>query len=315
MATGIFNLEMEWPSLAAVLDTDATPFRSILVPDARRLGSQLGSQQALALIESLPERNTHRLRFVPQVKLFADGAFYSQLMQLGPPGYLDGHHGEWIMQPEDLAAAARLYWNAGYQIHVHVNGDLGTKAALDVLEELQREKPREDHRFALHHYGYSTEAQADRAAGLGAIVSANPYYLYALGDAYARVGLGPERASRMVRLGSLAARGVPISLHSDFTMAPAEPLRLAWVAANRLTAAGTRMAPEERLTLDQALRAITIDAAHAIRMEHEIGSIAAGKLADFTVLEQDPSALPVERLVDIPIWGTIFEGRPYPIAR
>jgi predicted amidohydrolase YtcJ len=315
MAAGIFDLETEWSAQHGVFESEATPFRVVPVPDARALGAKLGHREALALIAALPERNTHRLRFVKQVKLFADGAFYSQLMQLGPPGYLDGHHGEWIMRPEQLEEAARLYWNAGYQIHVHVNGDRGVEATLDVLEALQRTAPRDDHRFALHHYGYSTDAQSKRVAELGAVVSANPFYLYALGDKYAEIGLGPERASHMVRLGSLVRHGVPVSLHSDFTMAPAEPLRLAWVAANRKTADGTLMAPDERLSREQALRAITIDAAHLIRMEDEIGSIAPGKRADFTVLEEDPTQVPIERLASIRIWGSVFEGRPFPLER
>ena len=73
------------------------------------------------------------------------------------------------------------------------------------------------------------------------------------------------------------------------------------------------MAPEERITVQQALRAVTIDAAFALRMEDEIGSIVAGKRADFTVLEQDPFDVEPMHLKDIPIWGTVFEGRPYPI--
>ncbi|MDP6344680.1 MAG: amidohydrolase family protein, partial [Alphaproteobacteria bacterium] len=76
---------------------------------------------------------------------------------------------------------------------------------------------------------------------------------------------------------------------------------------------GEVMAAEERLTLDQALRAVTIDAAYILGMEHEVGSIRAGKKADFTVLEQDPYEVPVENLKDIPLWGTVFEGRPFPI--
>lgn len=313
-AFGTLDLETEWATLKSTWETEDTPFRTILLPDGKALGSKLGNEQALELIESLPGRSTHRLIFPRKaVKLFADGAFYSQLMQLGPPGYIDGHHGEWLMQPEELEAAARLYWNAGYQINVHANGDLGIKTALDVLEKLQIENPRLDHRYALHHFGYSTTEQARRLAQLGAIVSANPYYLWALGDKYAEVGLGYDRASQMVRLGSLVRNNVTFSLHSDFTMAPAQPLLLAWVAATRITASGSVMAPEERISLHRALRAVTIDAAHLLRRENEIGSIVAGKIADFTILNDDPYALPVEKLKDITIWGTVFEGKPYPL--
>jgi predicted amidohydrolase YtcJ len=198
---------------------------------------------------------------------------------------------------------------------VHTNGDLGMTVVLDVLEKLLKETPREDHRFTLHHAGYFTEEQAKRIGELDALVSAQPYYLYALGEKYAEVGLGPERAHYMVRLKSLLDNGVKVSLHSDFTMAPAEPLRLAWVAVNRLSASGEVLGPEERITVDQALRAITIDAAYAIRMEDEVGSIAPGKTADFTVLEQDPYEVPPTELKDIPIWGTVFEGTPFPTTR
>jgi predicted amidohydrolase YtcJ len=150
-------------------------------------------------------------------------------------------------------------------------------------------------------------------ARLGAMVSANPYYLYALGDVYAAHGLGPERAAHMVRLGSLARAGVAISLHSDFTMAPVEPLRLASVAVNRRSASGKVLAPDERLDVAQALRAVTLDAARAIRLEDEIGSIEVGKRADFTVLERDPFEAPPEVLAETPIWGTVFEGEVFPL--
>jgi hypothetical protein len=91
--------------------------------------------------------------------------------------------------------------------------------------------------------------------------------------------------------------GMKVSFHSDFMMAPPEPLTLAWCAANRRTLSGRTVSPEERLTLTQALRGVTIDAAWALRVEHEVGSIAAGKRADFCVMEDDPFELGVERLL------------------
>lgn len=117
-----------------------------------------------------------------------------------------------------------------------------------------------------------------------------------------------------MRAGALARAGISVSLHSDFMMAPCEPLLLAWCAANRITRAGEVVAPTERLTLLQALRGITIEAAYALGMDHEIGSIAAGKKADFTVLERDPFESGAAGLKDIPIWGTVFEGQVYPLA-
>ncbi len=313
MATGLFDLELEWSAMRETLaDLDA-PFRTYMVPDGRSLVAALGAQGAYNLIESLPDRNGARLRFLRAVKFYADGSFFSQRMQVGPPGYLDGHRGEWVMTPEQLAYQAQPYWNAGYQIHVHTDGGAAVGATLDVLQRFLDEHPRFDHRFTLHHVGLSTTAQIRRAKALGALLSFNPFYVWARADAYALQGLGPERAAQIARLGTAAREGVPISLHSDFTLAPAEPLFLVETAVTRRTAGGQVVAPAERLTLDQALRAVTIDAAYTLRLDDQIGSIAAGKKADFTVLEQDPYAVPPEKLSEIPIWGTVLEGRPFPI--
>ena len=98
-------------------------------------------------------------------------------------------------------------------------------------------------------------------------------------------------------------------------MASAEPLFLAWTAASRETMSGKVFAPTERLKLDQALRAVTIDAAYMIGMENELGSIEAGKLADFAVLDKDPYAVGVSGLRGIKVWGTVFEGQWHPDKR
>ena len=92
-------------------------------------------------------------------------------------------------------------------------------------------------------------------------------------------------------------------------MAPAEPLSLAWCAASRQTRTGKVMSPPERLTLHQALRAITIDAAWALRLDEEIGSISVGKRADFAVLDSDPAEQGVDGLLDVRVMATIFEGK------
>jgi hypothetical protein len=317
MAAGLMtgSVEGDRAIMAGVLESEDTPFRTLLVPEAGGLSLVVGSNEAaLANIEALPETGSPRLMHArKQVKLLADGAFFSQLMRMGPPGYIDGHHGEWLMEPPALEAAARVYWNAGYTIHVHANGDEGVDATLDVLQTLLDEKPRFDHRFTLHHYGYSTPEQARRLAALGAAVSANPNYLYVLADKYGEQGLGPDRASQMSRLGSVVRAGASVSLHSDLTMAPSQPLFLAWVAANRQSVSGKVHAPGERLTVQQAIEAVTREAAFAIQMDDEIGTLRAGKRADFTVVDRDPTAIPASELRDVVIEATIFEGRPYPI--
>lgn len=146
----------------------------------------------------------------------------------------------------------------------------------------------------------------------GAMASVNVYYVYELSRAFADHTVGYERASQMSRLGTLERAGVPFAVHSDFTMAPARPLNNAWVAANRINEAGEVMGPEERTSLDAALRAITTNAALVLGLEDEIGSLRWGKKADFTILEADPYDIGAADLRDIPLWGTVFEGTKYP---
>ncbi len=312
MAWGIFDFEVEWQSYSYAIEEAKAPLRVMMIPRGIPEAELTGDPaEAVAQIEKLCDRGSHRLFFDKHVKLFTDGAFFSELMQVQEPGFIDGHHGEWLTAPEQFEAAARAYWNKGYRIHVHCTGDLGVELALDVLEKLQFERPRFDHRFTIEHFGVSTEEQVRRIKALGALVSANVYYLHELGEAYWRHSIGHERASQMARLGSLAREGVPFALHSDFTLAPARPLNSVWVAVNRIAESGAVLGENERISVEQAMRAITIDAAYVLGQEARIGSIRAGKSADFTVLDDDPYEVAPETLRDIRIHATVFEGAPY----
>jgi hypothetical protein len=98
-------------------------------------------------------------------------------------------------------------------------------------------------------------------------------------------------------------------------MGPSDPLYLAWCGVNRVTPSGRVAGPEQRISVLDALRAVTIEAAYSWQKEGELGSIAPGKIANLTVLEQDPLAVAPMKLKDVPVWGTVFEGRLFPITR
>ena len=299
----------------AVESADA-PTRIILTPIITSfLGREMSPEEALVEIESLRAASSQRVLLDRRFKLMMDGAIYSGLARFAPPGYLDGHEGVWMAPLPVTTAWARFFWSRGYQLHAHTNGDESAAALIELLRTLLDEKPRVDHRLVLEHFAYATEDQNRQLAALGAVVSANPYYQYMLADMYSEKWLGEDRGRQMVRLGSLERLGVPFALHSDAPMAPLDPLTLAWTAVNRTSINGNQNAPEERVSVEAALRAITIDAAWVMGWEDEIGSIRAGKRADFTVLEQDPFEVSPRALKDVPVWGVVFEGRVAPVAR
>jgi len=304
MGTGVFaDFDTEAGLIRAAFEREESAARVMLMPMALQAAPGI---DPLARLAEIRQRYAGRhVRVDKRIKMLADGAFFAQNMRMNAPGYSDGHEGKWITPPEALTAQVARFWDAGFSLHIHVNGDEGLDTVLAAMEGLPR---RPAQTVTLEHLGYSTEAQNRRIARLGLMVSAQPNYIRVLGDVYATNGLGPDRAAAMNRLGSLERKGVPLGLHSDFNMAPIDPLYLAWVAANRITLGGQVKAPAERLSLDKALRAITIEAAQVIGMDAEVGSIAAGKRADFAVLDSDPYEVGAAGLRDIRVHGVVFEG-------
>ena len=195
------------------------PFGSTFLVDARgQADSGMDPADAVADAEAQVARaSAGKVRLLARaVKLFADGAIISQLMQMRSP-YLDDagnpdlcHHGEWMMQPDVFRAFARAYWNADWQLHIHVNGDAGLDLVLDTIAACMAEHPRTDHRTVIVHFANSSEQQVDRIAELGCIVSANSYYPVGFADRYALHGLGAERADVMVRAASVLRAGNPL---------------------------------------------------------------------------------------------------------
>ena len=315
MGTGVFgNPAGEIAMVRQAAESTGAPARIIMTPLITDfLGRGKTPQQAMAEIDQWRQGNSRRVIVDRHFKLMMDGAIFSGLSQIGPPGYMDGHEGQWMAPLAVTTQWAQAFWQAGYKLHAHTNGDKSAAALIDMVRTLQDEHPRQDHRFTLEHFAYSTEDQTRQLAALGMVVSANPYYHYILSDIYSEEWLGEDRGSQMVRLGSLERHGVPFALHSDSPMAPLSPLILAHAATNRITINGNISAPQERISLDAALRAITIDAAWIMGWEDEIGSIRAGKKADFAVLESDPYKAGVTGLKDIGVWGTVFEGEVHPV--
>ena len=302
---GFGGPEMESKLFKSLYDQPTTPSRILAIPVAPLVTGD--PNEWLSRMKA--QYDSPKFFFSNRVKLFADGAFFAQYMQMNPPGYSDGHEGKWLTEPEELQKQTERFWDAGWNLHTHVNGDKGLDVVLGITEKLAL---RNGQHIVMEHLGYSTEAQNRRIGEMGLYVSAQPNYIRILGDAYAGTGMGPDRAAQMSRLGSLERKSVPLGLHSDFNMAPIDPLYLAWVASNRITLDSNVKAPEERLSLAKALRAITIEAAQVIGLDAMVGSVATGKKADFTVLDRDPYLGGAAKLQEVGVLGVVFEGRWFP---
>lgn len=310
MIYGLESFEREWDDHANAMETGALPLRVFMVPFEGRLRRAFGDD-FLQFYETMRPRATERLA-VHGVKYVNDGSYPSMTLRLNFPGYLDGEVGLTGEVPwQDMVERMLPFWRNGIQIHSHANGDETVDMTLNTLTALQRAVPRFDHRFTIEHYCISTPAQAKRLAALGGLASVNPYFVHFRSDIHPDRGFGPDRMEATARLGSLASAGATFALHSDYNLvvAPMHPLTAAWVAVNRFAADGeTVIGPGERISVDRALRAITVDAAFVLNRDDRLGSIEVGKHADFAVLDDDPYEVDPARLKDIGVRGTVLGG-------
>ena len=305
------DFNMEYGMLKNEMDKNP-PYDTYLIPNGTQLYAMAGNsnEKAEKMMQTLPGKyNTQNITFLPkQVKLFADGAIYSLAMQMKQPYTDPRFKGQWMTPLDLFKQQLSFYWDKGYKIHVHANGDKGIQQVIDFNREDQKRHPRKDHRFTLHHMGYFDADIAQQVKDLGMEASVNPYYLWALSDKYAKVGLGKERAENLVRIKELTKRGVPVSFHSDFAMAPAEPLTLAWTAINRMTGEGSKFSQDQRIDVFTGMKAITINAARTLNQEKKLGSIKKGKVANFTILAQNPFKIDTMKIKDIPVYAVVHKG-------
>ncbi len=259
-------------------------------------------------------RSSQQLR-LGRIKVHVDGSIQGFTARLKWPHYLDGTQGLWYIEPEHLLALYTGALKEGLQVHAHTNGDEATELALDSIELALRRHPAPDHRFTLQHCQMADRAQLRRMKALGVGVNFFINHAFHWGDQHRDITLGPDRAERMNPCRSALDIGVPLAIHSDAPVTPIGPLFTAWCAVNRLTASGAVLGPHERITVDEALRAITIGAACSLGLDGEIGSIETGKRADFAVLEDDPTAVPPSALKDVRVWGTVQGGRVFEVPR
>ncbi|WP_137891871.1 amidohydrolase [Ramlibacter sp. 2FC] len=270
-----------------------------------------GAREGAEHVRTLMARNSDRLRY-GLVKMMLDGSIQGFSARLRWPGYFNGApNGIWVTAPAQYEADFETYHRAGLTIHSHTNGDEASEVALNAIERVLARHPRPDHRHTLQHGQMIDAALFRRMAALGLCANLFANHLWYWGDQHAEMTMGPDRAQRLDACASALAAGVPLAIHSDAPVTPLGPLFTAWCAVNRLTPKGRVLGAAERLSVPQALHAITLGAAWTLKLDHEIGSIECGKRADFCVLEDDPLVMDPLRLKDLRVWGTVLSGRVF----
>ncbi|QUW19727.1 amidohydrolase [Agrococcus sp. Marseille-Q4369] len=242
------------------------------------------------------------------IKFYADGTLGGWTAYF-PEGYVGDpcRTGQLYHEPEEYAGLVRRAHAAGLQTATHAQSPTAIAMVVDALEAALAERPDADARHRIEHCGLPTEGDIARMAELGIRPVNQPQHHYNWGEGVEQaIGTPGERFNP---LGEFVAAGVPVTISSDAPVAEPRPLEAMQAAVTRVTRRGTKLGPDAlRIDAAAALRAHTLEGAVSIGREHELGSLAAGKRADFAVLSADPLAVPGEELAAIRVLETWVDG-------
>ena len=249
------------------------------------------------------------------VKYISDGSTQGLTAALNAPYiYPAGttNRGNLDWEDEKIYAASKPFFDKGWQLSLHANGDRAVGQTLDLYSRLLKDEANPaSRRLRIEHFTVTTEKQVDQAAALGITPSMTIGHVGFWGEVFHNHVLGHDRAERIDPTGSLTKRGVRFSFHSDSPVSPVGPLRYISTGTSRLWQKPPRkvLGPKQRLAVDQAIKAVTIDAAYAMFMEDRVGSLEAGKWADLVILEKNPRATDVDKIAEIKVLETWLGGR------
>ena len=253
------------------------------------------------------------------VKLYMDGSPYTGGAAFTEP-YLNtevtlkrmklqpNHRGKVNYSEASLLQTLTKYHNAGYQIAMHAQGEIAIQMILNAFTEIMENYPRPDHRHRLEHNALITKNQIIQAQKLGLTLSFFMDHVYYYGEQLPQI-VGPDRAARFMPLGSAFAVGHTASIHTDNPATPVDPFRVISTAVTRKTKdRGDILGPNERVTINDALKAVTINAAWQLFEDDQRGSITVGKAADFVLLSHNPLRIQPENIKNISALCTWIDG-------
>jgi predicted amidohydrolase YtcJ len=243
------------------------------------------------------------------VKVFTDGSLVGHTAAMhddyvGSPG----DHGYLQADAAELRAAIIAAHRSGWQVAAHAIGDAAIDLVLDACAEAQARYPRPDARHRIEHFAAARPDQVAQAAALGLVAVPQGRFASELGDGML-AAVSPDRHPWLYRQRSLLAAGMTLPGSSDRPVALGAPLLGMHDMVNRLTASGAPFNPGEAVTAREALAAYTAGSAYASHAEHATGSVTPGKLADLTVLSEDPTAVSPDRIGGLGVLATFVDGQ------
>ncbi|MBU2648026.1 amidohydrolase [bacterium] len=281
---------------------------------ADRLDTRLYTMNYAPLADGLVESGIRTgfgsgmLRIGP-IKLFADGGMSNRTAAVVQPYLTPPHdHGLKMYSLDELKANVKRYHDLGYQIAVHAQGDAGLADTLDAFETVLGTRSDNPMRHRIEHAGCLYPDLLKRAVAMHIPAAVQPVFFSELGDGFIEA-FGPELAHKLYPFKSMLKAGLKIGGSSDCPVSELDPRKGLAGAVMRTTPSGAVLAPEEALTMDEALRLYTQGSAYLSFDELENGSIEPGKRADFTVMAEDPRLVKPEEVPHIPFTMTVVDGR------
>ena len=265
--------------------------------------------------EKGPFIDPDHLLTIRSVKLNCDGALGSRGAWLLEP-YSDrpGHYGHETLPMEFVKETSLNGLRHGFQVCSHAIGDRANREILDRYEAAFKELPGQtgNHRFRIEHAQHLHPEDIPRFAALGVIPAMQAIHLSS-DRPWAIDRLGEKRIKEGAYMWqALLQSGIPVVNGTDVPVEPLDPVASLYASITRKTLKGTPeegYEPAQKMTREQALKSYTLDAAYGAFEEEIKGSITQGKLADFTIYNQDLMTVPEEDFLDTEVVMTVFGGK------
>tara|TARA_B100001750_G_C15405919_1_gene545170 strand:- start:143 stop:1126 length:984 start_codon:yes stop_codon:yes gene_type:complete len=253
------------------------------------------------------------------VKLYMDGSPYTGGAAFSDPylntdltlnrmGLKKDHVGSVNFTNDSLLSTLTYYHTNNYQVAIHAQGEIAIQKILDAFKIILTKHPRSDHRHRIEHNALITKEQVIQAKKLGITLSFFIDHIYYYGDQLPNI-IGDKRAARFMPIQSAISSGHIATIHTDNPATPVDPFRALSTSVNRQTRdTKSILGPDEIISIYDALKAITINAAWQVSEEESIGSIKIGKSADLVLLSENPLKSKDFDLKNINVISTWIEG-------